>query len=334
MTTISIIVISKNSIETFPKCLESILSQNYDTKQVEVLLIDGGSTDGTIEYAEKNGVRVIRGGYPDNQEARRYIGVKESGGEILIFIDTDNVLPERNWIKKMILPFVNPLVGCSFTKWYGIDDSMSGIDKYYALMGGNDSVSYYLQKNDRVPLGNLDLPYGASMVYKIDGIEYVKFNSEKIPALGCNGFAVRSALMKNLNYKNPEEFMHIDANVDLINQNPEMEYAIVKTTIFHNTGKTLLGNLKKRIKYKTIHSDKLNHYRKYYIYDKRSLMDNIKLLVIIISALTIVIPMIRAIYGVIKTNRIEWIYHPLDLLGMVSMYGYSVVHRKFMQNRI
>lgn len=55
----------------------------------EVLIIDDGSTDGTADIAEKSGARVIR--LPVNQgkgNALR-LGIDESEGEILVFIDGD-----------------------------------------------------------------------------------------------------------------------------------------------------------------------------------------------------------------------------------------------------
>lgn len=324
---ISIIIVSKNSLKSLPACLSAIKAQDFDLKKIEILLVDGGSTDGTIEYARANGVNVVEGGYADNQEARRYVGINKAVGDLLIFLDTDNIIPEKNWIKKMVKPFQNSYVGCSFTKWYGISKSMSNIDRYYALIGGNDSVSYYLNKNDRVPLGCHKLPVGAELVSEDAETEYVRFNSSKIPTLGCNGFVVRANIAKKLNYKDPEMFMHIDANVDYINNNLWIQYAIVKTHIYHDTGKNLLTNLKKRIKYKSIHSDGLKRYRKYCVYDKNVFSDNVRLFLIILIATTLVVPILRACYGFIKTKKIQWFYHPIDLIALVGIYGYSVIKK-------
>ena len=50
---VSVIVPVLNEERYIEKCIESILSQDYDKRNLEVLLIDGGSSDGTIEVIEK-----------------------------------------------------------------------------------------------------------------------------------------------------------------------------------------------------------------------------------------------------------------------------------------
>ena len=48
---ISIITVVKNSSKTIEKTIQSLLSQKY--KNVEYLVIDGNSTDGTLEILNK-----------------------------------------------------------------------------------------------------------------------------------------------------------------------------------------------------------------------------------------------------------------------------------------
>src|SRR5665647_1502714 len=47
----SVIVLNWNGKRFLEKCIGSLLSQNY--QDYEVVLVDNGSTDGSIEFAEK-----------------------------------------------------------------------------------------------------------------------------------------------------------------------------------------------------------------------------------------------------------------------------------------
>jgi glycosyltransferase involved in cell wall biosynthesis len=322
---ISIIIVTRNVMGILPECISRIQSQNYDKNLIEVLLIDGGSVDGTLNYAERNNIRVIDGGFPDNQEARRYVGAKYASGEVLLYLDADNLIPDKEWLKRMITPFNDEKVVCSFTKWYGIEDSLSFVDRYYALLGGNDPVAYYLGKHDRVPYGCYILPHGSKLIYKEKDIEYVKFSHDRLPTLGCNGFLAKKSYFDKLNYKSPNMFYHTDVHVELIMRNPEALYAIVPTTITHATGSTLIRNLKKRLMYKRIHSDKLSKYRKYKVFDSKSRKDMIKIVVIIIRGLTVIEPLLFSIIRYYKTNRIEWLMHPVATFSMICIYGYGVL---------
>ncbi len=319
---ITIIIVARNAIETLPECLTRIHSQTYCKSLIEILLVDGGSVDGTIDYAKKKNVKIINGGYPHNPEARKYIGAKQANGEILVYLDTDNFLPDKNWLSRMVFPFTRADVVCSFTKWYEASYSLSNFDRYYALLGGNDPVAYYLGKHDRVPLNSCILPYGAKLIHKEKNIEYVTFSHDKIPTLGANGFLVKKSYFDQLNYKFPEMFSHIDAHIDLLKKNKGALYAIVSTTLIHATGKTLLFNLKKRLLFKRTLS---NSYRKYKVFDPQSKRDVLRLVLVIIRGLTIVEPLLVAFFNFYKTRRIEWLLHPVALFSMVCIYGYSVL---------
>lgn len=87
---VSIIVPAYNCAHFLPEALDSILAQQYPN--IEVIVVDDGSSDGSAEIAEAYGspVKVIR---QKNQgpAAARNRGVRESRGEYLAFLDGDDV---------------------------------------------------------------------------------------------------------------------------------------------------------------------------------------------------------------------------------------------------
>lgn len=86
---VSIIVPAYNCAHFLPEALDSILAQQYPN--IEVIVVDDGSSDGSADIAEAYGspVRVI---CQKNQgpAAARNRGVRESRGEYLAFLDGDD----------------------------------------------------------------------------------------------------------------------------------------------------------------------------------------------------------------------------------------------------
>ncbi|MCD6515569.1 MAG: glycosyltransferase [Candidatus Odinarchaeota archaeon] len=103
---VSFCIPTLNSERTLERCLKSIRKQKYP--RLEIIIIDGYSTDLTIKIAEKYADLVIfsRGTL---SEARQ-LGVENSKGEILALIDSDIIIPHENWLKNAIRLFDDPYV--------------------------------------------------------------------------------------------------------------------------------------------------------------------------------------------------------------------------------
>ena len=55
---ISIITVVKDQEDTIEKCIKSILNQNY--KNIEYIIIDGGSTDNTVNIIKKYSEKISK----------------------------------------------------------------------------------------------------------------------------------------------------------------------------------------------------------------------------------------------------------------------------------
>ncbi|MCI9422793.1 glycosyltransferase family 2 protein [Sporofaciens musculi] len=89
---ISVVIPTYNRKEKLPKCIESVLSQSY--KNIEVLVVDDASTDGTEElFREFGDSRLHYLRYETNRGAcyARNYGAKRAKGELLAYQDSDDV---------------------------------------------------------------------------------------------------------------------------------------------------------------------------------------------------------------------------------------------------
>ena len=73
---------------------------------VEVLLVDGGSTDQTAALAEHAGFSVIQGGR--GRARQMNLGATFASGEILLFLHADNILP-GDWQQALTTQLIQPV---------------------------------------------------------------------------------------------------------------------------------------------------------------------------------------------------------------------------------
>jgi len=83
--TISVIIPALNEERTVGGAIHSARGSG------EVIVVDGGSGDGTREVAEKHGARVVRGGRGRGLQIDE--GAKAATGDILLFLHADTRLP-------------------------------------------------------------------------------------------------------------------------------------------------------------------------------------------------------------------------------------------------
>jgi glycosyltransferase involved in cell wall biosynthesis len=88
MTSISVIITTKNEAGHIVACLESIKAQTY--KNIEIIVVDNHSSDKTKEIARRFTSNVFNGG--PERSAQRNIGAKKAKGEFVLFLDADMIL--------------------------------------------------------------------------------------------------------------------------------------------------------------------------------------------------------------------------------------------------
>jgi glycosyltransferase involved in cell wall biosynthesis len=113
MFKISIITVCYNSIETIPDTLNSIEQQDYEN--IEYVVVDGGSTDGTVEYIERSGIvnRFVSEADNGIYDAMNK-GIAIASGEIIGFLNADDFYANNHVLGLVAKAFEDPLVDACF----------------------------------------------------------------------------------------------------------------------------------------------------------------------------------------------------------------------------
>lgn len=114
MVKVSVIIASYNSARFLPTTLDSVFNQTY--KDFEIVLVDDGSTDNTKE-ALKPYLDKIRYFYQENKgpSAARNLAIKNSNGQYLAFIDSDDIWLRQKLEKQVDYLDMHPKVGLVHT---------------------------------------------------------------------------------------------------------------------------------------------------------------------------------------------------------------------------
>lgn len=115
---VSIIVITLNEVKNLEETIEKArLAAQFPSGNVvpiEIIVSDGGSTDGTLEIAQKIADKVIIG--PSGRYLQLNAGANQAKGDILLFLHADTILPEGAIIR-ILYRLRNPkLIGGGFKK--------------------------------------------------------------------------------------------------------------------------------------------------------------------------------------------------------------------------
>ncbi len=95
---ISVIIATHNSESTIEKCLTSLMSQSYPRENYEIIVVDDGSKDKSVELSKKFGADKIKITEPCSLGQARNIGVSEASGRFLAFFDSD-CIAKKLWIE-------------------------------------------------------------------------------------------------------------------------------------------------------------------------------------------------------------------------------------------
>ena len=94
---VSVIVPVYNDEKRIENCIKSLLTQTYPSENYEIIIVDNGSTDGTLKKINRFPVKIFHENNFQGSYAARNKGLTYAKGKIIAFTDSD-CTPVAEWI--------------------------------------------------------------------------------------------------------------------------------------------------------------------------------------------------------------------------------------------
>jgi rhamnosyltransferase len=136
---LSVIIRTYNESKYLDEILSAIFLQDLDSNfDIEVVIVDSGSTDGTIKIAKSHNVRITTINKQDFTFGRSLnIGCEFSKGSYLIFISGHCVPTNSSWLKNLVQPIMNGECDYTYGRQVGRDTTKYSeqqvFSKYFPL---------------------------------------------------------------------------------------------------------------------------------------------------------------------------------------------------------
>lgn len=120
----SIVIRTLNEAQHLDDLMQMIAGQKTDGFEVEAVLIDSGSTDGTVTIAEAHGARITtisKSEFSFGRSLNR--GCDFATGDFLVFISGHCVPVDAHWLQRLCQPLIDGTVNYTYGRQIGDDTS-------------------------------------------------------------------------------------------------------------------------------------------------------------------------------------------------------------------
>jgi glycosyltransferase involved in cell wall biosynthesis len=313
LPSITVVLPTFNNESTIGAALTGLRRQRYGGA-VDVLCVDGGSTDRTRAIAPGFGAAVIEN--PErNEEEARALGLEQARGELILLLDADNELVGDDWLENLVLALdaADDVVSadCLFHAWRREDPAVT---RLCALIGGTDPLAIDLGWADRWAYHRARWTGLKVQEQEVAGVLVVAIDPQRPPPMGSNGFLVRRGPVLKTIYR---PFVHSDVVGDLAEQG--WRFARVRQGVVHHYAPTLPRYARKALRRarRSVRGEPAQ---------RRGLrVGKAALGFRILYGVTVVGPLVAAVRGNRAHRDPAWALLPLLYLITIAAYGIETI---------
>ena len=327
---ISIVIPSFNSSATIYKTFESIKKQKYPKRLVEVLVIDGGSSDRTLVISRKYGYKVFNNP-KRQQEYAKTIGLEKATGEVVMFLDSDEVLEQENALERSIDALVKNKLAIVLATGYKRPANSSSINDYINFFSDPFAHFMYGTSSDwRTKILSWKNKYG-NYIEKENLIIFSFPKNKSLPLVDMAAGTVinKKRILNDLDSKETNSQFFITKLFYLINKVDNRIGILKNSCVYHYSADSYLTFLNKirwrvrvNIHYKNIPGTGFSNREDY-----QPFIFRIKKYLFLPYALTLLIPFFESIFFGLKYKKLSLLLHlPLTVYtAFVIIYEYLLL---------
>lgn len=130
---VSVLIPILNAVNDIKGCVTALRSQDYPAEKLEIIIVDNGSKDGSLELLKSSGVRVLSCPARGRSRALNF-GLLHSRGEIICTTDI-SCRPSPGWVSTVVRVFNHPRVGCVAGDILQDDEIINSAMEFQARIG-------------------------------------------------------------------------------------------------------------------------------------------------------------------------------------------------------
>lgn len=175
---VSVITVAYNSATTIEDTIRSVSSQSYT--DIEYIVIDGGSTDGTLEILERYSDKVDRlvTGPDKGLYDAMNKGLALASGDVIGILNSDDIYQDENVISDVANEFSNAPVDSVYGDLVYVDEvDLDKVKRYWksgsyyrkAFLNGwmPPHPTFFVKKACYLSFGNYDISFRTSADYEL-----------------------------------------------------------------------------------------------------------------------------------------------------------------------
>jgi glycosyltransferase involved in cell wall biosynthesis len=305
---ISIITPTYNSQEMVKNFLQLISKQDYPKHLIEMLIIDGGSTDKTLEIVKKFKVKIINN--PDKlAEPAITLGMSVATGDLMIVLAVDNFLTNKNSLKVIAGVFEDQNIYAAFPRHESTKNDTIYTKYINTFTDPYNHFVYGYAANART----FHKVYKTLEHYKnYDVYDYSSNHTQPMIAL-AQGFTIR----KGFRRKKSQAFDDIQPVMDILRNKKKIAY-IHSVPLYHHTVHSMDHFIRKQ-RWATRNALENRKYGVALRAKGLSAKQKMRMKLWPIYSLSFFIPFAVAIWGYIYEKKAIWLFHPF--ICFISAYA-------------